>query len=92
MPKILSTQKLFNLPVISLSLLIVLLTFITIFQPYNNSPPIRSDGSGYHIWVHSIKQRSVNFCEHKEILEPIGALGMVNKKPKKDAAISIHQG
>lgn len=83
MPINLLKRKYLSFPVISLSLLLLLLTLITISQPYNNSPPIRSDGIGYHIWVHAIKQRSVNFCEHKEILEPIGALSMVNKTKER---------
>ena len=42
------TAKGRSLAAVFLSALAVLLSVITIVQPYNNSPPIRSDGIGYH--------------------------------------------
>ena len=52
------------------------LAWTVIFTPYNNSPPIRSDGTGYHIWVHAFKDRTWNFCNHEAVLEPVGAIAM----------------
>ena len=62
-----------KIPRLYLGILALTLSLITIFQPYNNSPPIRSDGTGYHIWVHAIKSRTLSFCNHRSLLEPLGA-------------------
>ena len=66
-----------------MSALAVLLSIITIAQPYNNSPPIRSDGIGYHAWVHAIQRGSINFCEHAEILDSAAASSMCNQAENK---------
>ncbi|MFQ3237104.1 MAG: hypothetical protein ACI9C4_002682, partial [Paraglaciecola sp.] len=41
-----------KIPTVMTAALIALLAWVTITQPYNNSPPIRSDGAGYHVWVY----------------------------------------
>ena len=63
---------------LALFLFVILLGFVIVVKPYNNSPSIRSDGTGYHIWVHAIKERTLNFCSHREILKPVSALSMEN--------------
>ena len=71
------------IPRICLALLGTALSLITIFQPYNNTPAIRSDGSGYHAWVHAIKNRTLSFCEHQNILGPVGAISMIDSTGQK---------
>ena len=75
-------KKFAIIPVLWLTSLALLLTFVTTIQPYNNSPPIRSDGSGYHIWVHAIKHGSISFCEHRSIVGP-GAISMIDSTGEK---------
>jgi len=77
------TAKGRSLAAVFLSALVVLLSIITIVQPYNNSPPIRSDGIGYHAWVHAIQRGSINFCEHAEILDSATAISMRNPAENK---------
>jgi len=61
-------------------LLLSLLTFITIYQPYKNSPPIRSDGVGYHIWVKGFQNLDFSFCEYKDLLNPTQSITHFNKE------------
>lgn len=77
------TAKGRSLAAVFLSALAVLLSIITIVQPYNNSPPIRSDGIGYHAWVHAIQRGSINFCEHAEILDSVTSISMRNPAENK---------
>jgi len=46
---------------------------VTVDPPYTNSPPIRSDGLGYHAWTRAILDGNVSFCPYTE-LETVGAL------------------
>lgn len=66
--------------VVLTGVLVAILIWVTIAQPYNNSPPIRSDGVGYHIWVHAFKNQNFNFCKYKEILDPTGSISVVNSE------------
>lgn len=34
---------------------------VTVGQPYDNGPPIRSDGEGYHIWTYAILKGDLSF-------------------------------
>lgn len=72
-----------RLLILSISFLAVTLLFITIVQPYNNSPPIRSDGTGHHIWVHAIKGGTLNFCDHRALLGPLDAISMMDESKQK---------
>jgi len=61
-------------------ILLSLLTWITIYQPYKNSPPIRSDGVGYHIWVKGFQNLDFSFCEYKDLLNPTQSITHFNKE------------
>ncbi len=47
----------------------VLLVPITAVAPYNNGPPIRSDGVGYHLWTRALLERDFTFCRFREMEE-----------------------
>jgi hypothetical protein len=55
----------------------VILGYVTAYQPYRNGPPIRSDGSGYHIWTFALKKLDFRFCEYQALgyTEPGGIPG-----------------
>jgi len=72
-----------SLGAVCLSIFAILLSSITILQPYNNSPPIRSDGIGYHAWVHAIRRGSINFCKEEEILDSAATISMRNPAENK---------
>jgi hypothetical protein len=36
---------------------------VTVSPPYDNSPPIRSDGLGYYAWTQAIVEGNFNFCQ-----------------------------
>jgi hypothetical protein len=43
---------------------------VTVHVPYNNAPPIRSDGLGYHLWTRAWVDGQLSFCDygtHEEI-------------------------
>jgi len=66
------------MPVYLLVLFSVLLLWIVVDRPYRNSPPIRSDGVGYHIWVYGFKNMDFTFCKYKQLLNPTGSISVVN--------------
>lgn len=37
-------------------------TAVTVYPPYANWPPIRSDGSGYHIWTYALLKGDLSFA------------------------------
>jgi hypothetical protein len=39
-------------------------TFVAALQPFDNGPPIRSDGFGYHAWTYAILRGDLNFVGH----------------------------
>ena len=45
------------------------LIYTVMFTPYQNGPAIRSDGAGYHIWVHGLKFLDFRFCEYSQLLD-----------------------
>lgn len=58
-------------------LLAALLLLTIVFKPYNNGPPIRSDGAGYHIWVAAFRTLDFNFCAYKDRIGP--SISVVNE-------------
>jgi hypothetical protein len=46
---------------------VLILVYVTAFQPYQNGPAIRSDGRGYHIWTFALKKWDFRFCEYREL-------------------------
>ena len=42
-------------------------------QPYDNRPPIRADGLGYHVWTRALREHDLSFCGYPE-LELVGAI------------------
>ena len=44
---------------------VLLVAYVTAYQPYSNGPPIRSDGQGYHIWTFALKKWDFRFCEYR---------------------------
>lgn len=69
----------FNITMILTVILVVLLVWVTINRPYNNSPPIRSDGAGYHVWVYGFINLDFSFCKYREILDPTFSISFINK-------------
>ena len=55
-------------------LVLLVLIIVTLEPPYTNSPPIRSDGLGYHIWTRALLERDLSFCKYRATLLLIGAL------------------
>ncbi|MGA7440017.1 MAG: hypothetical protein WBW32_17985 [Luteibacter sp.] len=51
-----------------------LLCGIVTLRPFNNSPDIRSDGVGYHIWSHAIAHGDFTFCRYKPLLTTVTAI------------------
>ena len=43
---------------------VLILVYVTAYQPYCNGPAIRSDGQGYHIWTFALKKWDFRFCEY----------------------------
>ena len=39
-----------------------IVTWAALHPPYKNTPPIRSDGLGYHVWTRAILERDFTFC------------------------------
>jgi hypothetical protein len=56
--------------------LVPVLWAVTVHPPYSNSPPIRSDGLGYHAWTRAFVQRDFTFCKWPE-LRPTGTITAV---------------
>ena len=71
----------------ALAIFLIAAATVTIHPPYANSPPIRSDGLGYHAWTRAILDGNISFCPYVELetvdaLEPVSALGRcANKYP-----------
>jgi hypothetical protein len=51
-----------------------LLCSVLFLRPFQNSPDIRSDGVGYHAWVHAIAHGDLTFCKYKKLLHSVSAL------------------
>jgi len=62
------------------SLLIVsgVLIPVTIWPPYTNGPPIRSDGVGYHLWTRALLQGNFTFCQWRSDLDQVAAISFVD--------------
>jgi hypothetical protein len=54
------------LPLASLGFVIA---WVTIYTPYNNGPPIRSDGTGYHAWTRALLDKDLSFCRWNDAVE-----------------------
>jgi hypothetical protein len=48
---------------VTLGVLAACLLFVTVATPYRDSPPIRSDGLGYHIWTRTILNWEPSICD-----------------------------
>lgn len=55
----------------SLIIVVAVTVPITIWHPYNNWPPIRADGLGYHLWTRAILKRDLSFCSDLQASVPI---------------------
>ena len=58
----------------ALLLLIAILIPVTASPPYNNRPPIRSDGVGYHLWIRALLERDLSFCRWTELRGDFSAI------------------
>jgi len=67
----------------ALLVLAILLAWTVISMPYKNSPAIRSDGVGYHIWVAAFKSLDFNFCRYKALLDPTLSISVVNQEQSR---------
>jgi hypothetical protein len=54
------------------------LILVTIWPPYTNGPPIRSDGVGYHLWTRALLQGNFTFCQWRTELDRVGAISFVD--------------
>jgi hypothetical protein len=61
----------------SVALVAAVLVPVTLFQPYHNGPPIRSDGEAYHLWTRVLLEGDLSFERYKKVqaidppLEPL---------------------
>ncbi len=51
---------------LTLAALAVVLGWVTLTRPYDNGPPIRSDGLGYHLWTYALLRGDLNFACYRE--------------------------
>ena len=51
---------------LTLAALTVVLGWTNLTRPYDNGPPIRSDGLGYHLWTHALLRGDLNFARYRE--------------------------
>lgn len=63
---------------LSLLVLCCVLIPVTVWPPYTNGPPIRSDGVGYHMWTRALLERNFKFCQWKSELDKVGAISFVD--------------
>ena len=47
-------------------LLLPILMLVTLWPPYLNGPPIRSDGAGYHLWIRALLAKDLTLCKWRE--------------------------
>ncbi len=57
---------------------LVIGVLFSVNEPYTNSPPIRSDGLGYHAWTRALLDGNISFCPYVD-LEPVAALEPVSE-------------
>jgi len=53
---------------------LVICVIVTADPPYDNSPPIRSDGVGYHAWTRAFVDRDLDFCAMGKDVTKVGAV------------------
>jgi hypothetical protein len=51
-----------------------ILATVVVLRPFKNSPDIRSDGVGYHAWVHALAHQDLTFCKYGQMLRRVGAI------------------
>jgi hypothetical protein len=51
----------------SLLIVVAILVPVTLFQPYRNGPPIRSDGAGYHLWTRVLLEGDLSFERYQQV-------------------------
>ncbi len=68
---------------LALVVLAIILAWTVISSPYKNSPAIRADGVGYHIWVNAFKSLDFNFCHYKALLNPTSSISFVNEEKSR---------
>jgi hypothetical protein len=64
---------------------LAVLVLITFRPPYTNSPLIRSDGLGYHLWTRALLEHDLSFCMYRQPFNEVGAIS------HEDAARGICQ-
>lgn len=60
-----------GIKILALTVFIGLVLWVTTFTPYRNGPPIRGDGSGYHVWVYGLKYGDISFWKHQNVEQGI---------------------
>jgi hypothetical protein len=60
--------------------LTLLLAWVIMARPYDNWPPIRSDGVGYHVWVNGFLSRDLSFCRYRQLLEVSKAIAVLDER------------
>ncbi len=58
----------------------VLLAWVTVARPYDNGPPIRSDGVGYHVWVYGFLTGDLSLCTYRQLLDASDAIAVVDER------------
>jgi hypothetical protein len=71
-------DRLRRLPLLVLVPVLAVSIWVTVAPPYDNSPPIRSDGIGYYAWTNAIIHWDFDFCQWSAQLSPVGALSAQN--------------
>ena len=73
----------FFLDWVGVIVIVIFALYAAVFTPYNNSPHIRSDGVGYHIWTHAIKSGDFTFKKYQSILSSVIAIAGKYEDGKK---------
>lgn len=51
----------------SLLVVVVIVVPVTLWPPYRNGPPIRSDGVGYHVWTRALLDGDLSFRRYADV-------------------------
>jgi hypothetical protein len=52
--------------------------WVTVDPPYDNTPPIRSDGLGYYAWTEALLRGNLDFCQWHTELDSVAAISAQN--------------
>jgi hypothetical protein len=64
---------------LALAPVLIACIWVTVSPPYDNKPPIRSDGSGYYAWTEAILHWNFDFCDLPKMNGNIAQLTASNR-------------